>query len=106
MTGANKGIGKEIAKGLAQKGFHVLIGARNKEYGEAAVADLAECGKVSFHLLDVTNPTSVAAAADAIKSQFGHLDVLVSLIYHCSAQLAEQLSAASVCGTDQLQKVC
>ena len=79
VTGANKGIGKEIAKGLLENGFHVLVGARNKELGEATVADLGKYGKVSFQQLDVTDPKSVSAAADDVKSQFGHLDVLVGL---------------------------
>ena len=81
VTGANKGIGKEIAKALAQKGFHVLIGARKKDLGEAAVAELSDHGKVSFLQLDVADPASVAAAAEATKSKFGHLDLLVSVAY-------------------------
>ncbi len=77
VSGANKGIGKEIARGLAQKGYHVLVGARKKELGEAAAAELAEHGEVSFLQLDVTDPESVIAAAAAVTSKFGHLDVLV-----------------------------
>ncbi len=82
MTGANKGIGKEIAKGLAQKGFRVVLGARKKELGEAAVAELAEFGEVSFQQLDVTDSGTVIAAAEAVRAKFGHLDVLVSLTQH------------------------
>lgn len=78
MSGANKGIGKEIARGLAQKGYHVLVGARKKELGESAAAELAEHGEVSFLQLDVTDPESVIAAAAAVTSKFGHLDVLVN----------------------------
>ena len=79
VSGANKGIGKEIARGHAQKGYHVLVGARKKELGEAAAAELAEHGEVSFLQLDVTDPESVIAAAAAVTSKFGHLDVLVGL---------------------------
>ena len=86
VTGANKGIGKEIAKALAQKGFHVLIGARKKDLGEAAVAELSDHGKVSFQQLDVTDPASVTAAAEATKSKFGHLDLLVSQAYETIQQ--------------------
>lgn len=78
VSGANKGIGKEIARGLAQKGYHVLVGARKKELGESAAAELAEHGEVSFLQLDVTDPESVIAAAAAVTSKFGHLDVLVN----------------------------
>lgn len=78
VTGANKGIGKEIAKGLAQKGFTVLLGARKKELGETAAAELAQYGNVSFQQLDITDVGSVTAAAELITSRFGHLDVLVN----------------------------
>lgn len=77
VSGANKGIGKEIARSLALKGYHVLVGARRKELGEAAAVELAEHGQVSYLQLDVTDPESVTAAAAAVTSKFGHLDVLV-----------------------------
>ncbi|KAL0033099.1 hypothetical protein WJX79_003363 [Trebouxia sp. C0005] len=78
VSGANKGIGKEIARSLALKGYHVLVGARRKELGEAAAVELAEHGQVSYLQLDVTDPESVTAAAAAVTSKFGHLDVLVN----------------------------
>ena len=96
MTGANKGIGKEIAKGLAQKGFHVLVGARNKEFGEVAVADLGSYGKVSFQQLDVTDPKSVSAAAEDVLSQFDHLDVLVGLQLVCLVSTAIDLALSAL----------
>lgn len=77
VSGANKGIGKEIARGLAKAGFVVLIGARKSELGEAAAAELAKEGQVSFQQLDVTDVKSVIAAAAAVKQRYGHLDVLV-----------------------------
>lgn len=77
VSGANKGIGKEIARGLAKAGFVVLIGARKAELGEAAAADLAKDGQVSFQQLDVGDVKSITAAAVAVKQKHGRLDVLV-----------------------------
>ena len=72
VTGANKGIGKEIAQALAQKGFHVVIGARKKDLGEAAAAEFKDHGGVSVLQLNVADHKSVTAAAEAFKSNFGH----------------------------------
>ena len=77
VTGANKGIGKEIAKGLAQRGFKVQLGARNVLLGKEAAAELAEYGSVTFQQLDINDISSITAAAAKIQSTFGHLDVLV-----------------------------
>ncbi len=78
VTGANKGIGKEIARGLASNGYRVLLGARREEAGSAAAQDLSEAGEVGFLSLDVLDPKSVTRAAEAIREKFGRLDVLVS----------------------------
>ena len=77
VTGGNKGIGKEIVRGLAKQGFTVLLGARKPQLGEAAAAELASDGHVIFQQLDVTDAKSVSAAAAAVKVKHGHLDVLV-----------------------------
>jgi NAD(P)-dependent dehydrogenase (short-subunit alcohol dehydrogenase family) len=74
VTGANKGIGREIAAGLAALGHTVVIGARSAELGEKAAAELGTESVV----LDVTDPASVAAAADTIEARHGRLDVLVN----------------------------
>jgi NAD(P)-dependent dehydrogenase (short-subunit alcohol dehydrogenase family) len=76
VTGANKGIGLQIAKDLVAHGFTVLVGSRNRENGESAAKEIGE----SAHALqlDVTNQESITAAADRIKSEFGRLDVLVN----------------------------
>ena len=79
MSGANKGIGKEIARGLAKQGFTVLLGARKQELGEAAATELAKDGQVHFQQLDVTDVQSVKAAAAAVKQKYGCLDVLVGI---------------------------
>ncbi|CAI6060880.1 SDR family oxidoreductase [Cohnella sp. JJ-181] len=76
VTGANKGIGLQIAKDLAAHGFTVVVGARHLANGETAAKSVgAEAHAVQ---LDVTNPASIAAAADRIRSELGRLDVLVN----------------------------
>jgi NAD(P)-dependent dehydrogenase (short-subunit alcohol dehydrogenase family) len=64
VTGANKGIGKEISRQLSAKGVHVLMGARDWKRGEKTVAELRARGlPVEFLNVDVTSQTSVDAAA-------------------------------------------
>jgi NAD(P)-dependent dehydrogenase (short-subunit alcohol dehydrogenase family) len=75
VTGANQGIGLQIAKDLAGHGFTVLVGSRNFERGEAAAK---EVGPDAHALqLDVTNPASITAAAERVRNEFGRLDVLI-----------------------------
>lgn len=76
VTGANKGIGLQIAKELAAQGFTVLIGSRKAENGEAAAKTVG--GKAYAIQLDVTNEASITATADRIRKDFGRLDVLVN----------------------------
>ena len=76
VTGANKGIGLQIAKDLAGRGFTVFLGSRDLLLGEEA-AKTAE-GDVRAVQLDVTNQESIAAAAARIVSESGRLDVLVN----------------------------
>ncbi|MGK5673237.1 SDR family oxidoreductase [Micromonospora sp. URMC 106] len=79
VTGANKGIGYEIARGLAAAGFRVLIGARSATRGREAAEKLAAEGyDVSTVRLDVTDPESVSAAAHTVERAHGRLDVLVN----------------------------
>jgi NAD(P)-dependent dehydrogenase (short-subunit alcohol dehydrogenase family) len=79
VTGANKGIGYEIAAGLAALGWSVGIGARNDERREAAVEKLRAGGADAFGVpLDVTDDASVAAAAALVEERDGRLDVLVN----------------------------
>ncbi|NUR69337.1 MAG: SDR family oxidoreductase [Hamadaea sp.] len=79
ITGANKGIGYEIARGLGAAGYTVLVGARDGARGASAVDSLTSAG-FDAHLvqLDVTDPASVAAAAKHIEHAYAHLDVLVN----------------------------
>jgi NAD(P)-dependent dehydrogenase (short-subunit alcohol dehydrogenase family) len=75
VTGANQGIGLQIAKDLAAHGFAVLVGSRNFERGEAAAKDV---GPDACPLqLDVTDQASITAAAERVRGEFGRLDVLI-----------------------------
>jgi NAD(P)-dependent dehydrogenase (short-subunit alcohol dehydrogenase family) len=76
VTGANKGIGLQIAKDLAAHAFTVLVGSRNLESGEEAAKSIGADAR-ALHL-DVTNRASIAAAAERIRKEFGRLDVLVN----------------------------
>lgn len=79
VTGANKGIGKEIARQLAKQDVHVIMGARDRQRGQAAVDELSKEGlSVELVVLDVTNDSSVTAAAKTIQGNHGKLDILVN----------------------------
>jgi NAD(P)-dependent dehydrogenase (short-subunit alcohol dehydrogenase family) len=75
ITGANQGIGLQIAKDLAPHGFTVLVGSRNFQNGQTAAESIgADAHAVQ---LDVTDHKSIAAAAERIRKEFGRLDVLI-----------------------------
>ena len=76
VTGANQGIGLQIAKDLAAHGFAVLVGSRNFENGEAAAKAVGPDARALQ--LDVTDRASIAAAAQRIGDEFGRLDVLIN----------------------------
>jgi len=76
VTGANKGIGLQIAKDLAAKGLTVLVGARDLEQGRKAAASVGTTARALQ--LDVTSQASIAAAAAHLRSELGRLDVLVN----------------------------
>jgi NAD(P)-dependent dehydrogenase (short-subunit alcohol dehydrogenase family) len=76
VTGANQGIGLQIARDLVAHGFTVLVGSRNLERGEAAAKTID--GDARALQLDVTDKVSIAAAAERIREEFGRLDVLVN----------------------------
>ncbi|MEV4001830.1 SDR family oxidoreductase [Actinomadura sp. NPDC049753] len=79
ITGANKGIGYEIAVGLGALGHTVGVGARSPERLSAAVEKLRAEGVDAFAVpLDVTSDESVTAAASLLSERFGRLDVLVN----------------------------
>jgi NAD(P)-dependent dehydrogenase (short-subunit alcohol dehydrogenase family) len=79
VTGANKGIGYEIARGLGAAGVTVLVGARDAARGEEAAEKLAAEGCTAVPVvLDVTDPLSVSAAAARVEREYGRLDILVN----------------------------
>ncbi|WP_433681795.1 SDR family oxidoreductase [Nocardia sp. CA-119907] len=79
VTGANKGIGYEIAAGLGALGWRIGVGARDRQRRETAVEKLRAAGTDAFGVpLDVTDGASVAAAAELIADHAGGLDVLVN----------------------------
>ena len=75
VTGANQGIGLQIAKELAAAGMTVLVGSRDPDKGDQAVTEIG--GRAHVVQLDVTDQASIAAAAEHISNAFGRLDVLV-----------------------------
>jgi NAD(P)-dependent dehydrogenase (short-subunit alcohol dehydrogenase family) len=76
VTGANKGIGLQIAKELAARGLTVLVAARDRDRGAAAARTIT--GDARAIALDVTDAASIAAAAARIRAELGRLDVLVN----------------------------
>jgi short chain dehydrogenase len=76
VTGANQGIGLQIAKDLVAHGFTVLVGSRNLERGEAAAKEVGPDARALQ--LDVTDQASISAAAERIRQELGRLDVLVN----------------------------
>ncbi len=61
VTGANRGIGNEVATQLAQHGHHVLVGARDRSRGAAACQAIAKAGgHATAVTLDIADPTSIA----------------------------------------------
>ena len=79
VTGANKGIGFEIARGLGKAGLIVLLGARDAGLGEEAATTLRrEKFDVRFVHVDLARPETAEAAAATIEARFQRLDVLVN----------------------------
>ena len=84
VTGANKGIGFEVARQLARKGFHVFLGARKSDAGLAAVQKLnkegekEDYGEITFLQIDVSKPDSIRCAAEEFSRKSDRLDTLVN----------------------------
>ncbi|MBD0381205.1 SDR family oxidoreductase [Paenibacillus sedimenti] len=79
ITGANKGIGLEIARQLGKQGMIVLVGARSLDKAEQAAAELqAEQFRAYPIKLDVTDQQDIRTAAERINTKYGKLDVLVN----------------------------
>jgi NAD(P)-dependent dehydrogenase (short-subunit alcohol dehydrogenase family) len=79
ITGANKGIGFETARQLAQQGYTVLIGARDKTRGSEAANQLKSEGlDANFLHIDLEDPATFPAAAKVVSTEYGHLDALIN----------------------------
>jgi len=76
VTGANQGIGFQIAKQLVEKGLTVFVGSRNLANGEAAAKDIG--ANAHAIQLDVTDQASIDAAAARIEKEAGHLNILIN----------------------------
>ncbi|MFI0450351.1 SDR family oxidoreductase [Actinomadura sp. 6N118] len=102
ITGANKGIGFEIARQLGEQGSVVLVGARDEVRGKAAADTLAGLGIAAAPVrIDVTDPASIADAAVQIERHYGRLDILVN-----NAGIAGGFTGApSEATTDDLREV-
>jgi NAD(P)-dependent dehydrogenase (short-subunit alcohol dehydrogenase family) len=75
VTGANQGVGRQVAKELVANGLTVMVGSRNFERGEATATEIGS-GAIPLQL-DVTDRVSIATAAERIRKEFGRLDLLV-----------------------------
>jgi len=110
VTGANQGIGFQVAKELTENGYTVLVGSRNPENGGKAAKSI---GANAYAIqLDVTDQASIAAAASKIKNDFGRLDLLVNnaAISHAGkpGRTLEELmqsGKASVASIDEVRAV-
>ena len=103
ITGANSGIGKQAAIQLAQFGFQVLIGSRNKERGLMALAEIKKISKsdtVDLIEIDMSSKVSIISASKLIRERFNKLDVLV----HNAADfdLSRKQPISSVDGTETI----
>ena len=109
VTGANKGLGKQVAKELVGHGYTVLLGSRDFANGRRAAEEIGE-GAVAIQL-DVTDATSIANAAERITTEFGRLDLLVNNAAisqsgrYASGEEILAASAASVAPLDEVRAV-
>jgi NAD(P)-dependent dehydrogenase (short-subunit alcohol dehydrogenase family) len=79
VTGANRGIGREVARQLGAHGYLTVLGSRDAERGRAAAAELGgEAAGIVARRLDVADDSSVRAAADWVDDTFGRCDALVN----------------------------
>src|SRR5213075_3386474 len=84
VTGANKGIGFEVARQLARRNFRVFIGARDSDAGVAAAEKLRkegekeDYGEITFLKIDVSKPDSIRNAAEEFSRRSDRLDALVN----------------------------
>ena len=79
VTGANRGIGLEVCRQLAQRGYRVVLTGRDRDQGEAAARSLAQGGfEVVYQMLDVADPKSIQLFKRTVETELGGIDVLVN----------------------------
>jgi NAD(P)-dependent dehydrogenase (short-subunit alcohol dehydrogenase family) len=79
VTGGNRGIGFGLCRALAEKGYRVILTARNEKSGREKAQELISQGlPVEFLPLDVDDEKSIQSALSSIKDRYGRLDVLVN----------------------------
>ena len=94
VTGANRGLGLEACRQLAELGYHVVLTSRDPTKGERAARTLAQGGlPVTHRALDVADPTSVRALKQALEGERGGVDVLIN---HAAVLLDEDKSVVDV----------
>jgi len=109
VTGANKGVGRQVATELVANGLQVFIGSRDFDGGKATAAEIGE-GATALQL-DVTDRVSIDAAAQRIRNAFGRLDLLVNNagISHTGADFDMQkyalMSKPSTAPIDEMRAV-
>jgi NAD(P)-dependent dehydrogenase (short-subunit alcohol dehydrogenase family) len=110
VTGANQGVGFQVARELVANGVTVLVGSRNLARGEETAKEIGP-GAIALQL-DVTDRGSIAAAAERIHKEFGHLDLLVNNAAisntrkgSMSLQEYHQISRASNVSLDEVRAV-
>lgn len=112
VTGANRGIGFEIAHQLASHGVTVVLTSRETAVGEEAVKVFQEGGlNVAFHQLDIVEPESIQTFCDWIKETYGGLDILINnagVNFNCgkdnSVEFAEMVIQVNYFGTKNMIK--
>lgn len=112
VTGANQGVGFQVAKELVAKGHMVLIGSRSLARGETAAKEIGP-GAIALQF-DVTDRASIAAAAERIRAEFGRLDLLVNNAaisnirkqqFSLSLQEYRKIALASTASLDEMRAV-
>lgn len=79
ITGSNRGIGREVLRQLAEKGYHCILTSRKESDGQSALKSLDSLkDQISYHKLDVNHDASVAKLKSFVEESFGRLDVLVN----------------------------
>lgn len=111
VTGANQGIGLQIATDLAASGLTVLLASRNLDRGKSAAEAIA--GEVHPIRLDVTDEASIRAAVAEVDQQFGRIDILINnaAISRANGQEVEtmqnyiQRSRATLISVDEVRTI-